>query len=68
RDSARICDGTSLPLSRAASLLEEFPGGEERREPISSQLEDAWDNWGTMLLALLLLSAEWVLRKRHELI
>ncbi|MFT5285904.1 MAG: hypothetical protein ACI8TQ_002072, partial [Planctomycetota bacterium] len=39
-----------------------------RREPISSRLRDAWDNWTTMLIALFLLSLEWILRKRYELV
>ena len=50
------------------ALLDEFPGGEERREPISTQLDDVWDTWTTLLLALGLLSAEWILRKRVELV
>lgn len=55
-------------LARAGALALQFPGGEERREPISSRLEDAWDDWHTLLLALGLLSAEWILRKRAELL
>ena len=50
------------------ALLEAFPGGEERREPVSTRLDDAWDEWHTLLLALALLSAEWILRKRVELV
>ena len=65
---ASITGGQNLHVARMSALLTEFPGGEERREPISSQLKDAWDHWGTLLLALLLLSTEWVLRKRVELI
>ena len=65
---ARLSGGRAVSVSDAASLLVEFPGGEERREPISSQLQDAWDNWSTLLLALGLLSVEWILRKRHDLI
>jgi uncharacterized membrane protein len=65
---AGLSGGKSVHLAQLAELLAEFPGGEERREPISSQLKDAWDNWGTLLLALALLSIEWVLRKRVELI
>ncbi|MFT4541811.1 MAG: hypothetical protein ACI841_000861 [Planctomycetota bacterium] len=65
---AVIAGGVSYPLSQAAALVDEFPGGEERREAISSQLEDTWDNWAVLLGALMLLSAEWVLRKRYELI
>ena len=60
--------GRSVHIGRAGELLSEFPGGEERREPISSKLEDAWDRWGTLLLALALLSSEWILRKRMELL
>jgi len=60
--------GQFLELARASSLASQFPGDEERREPISSRLEDAWDGWHTLLAALLLLSAEWILRKRAELL
>lgn len=63
-----LTGGRSVTLASLTELKPEFPGGEERREPISSQLEDAWDNWWTLLGALLLLSIEWVLRKRYELI
>ena len=65
---SKVTGGRCVDLEGLGGLLEEFPGGEERREPISSQLEDAWDHWGTLLLALALLSAEWILRKRFELI
>ena len=69
-DSSTVADDESAgtTLADLASLQTEFPGDEERREPISSQLKDAWDNWGTLLLALALLSAEWIMRKRYELI
>ncbi len=60
--------GKALDLAHVDDLLAQFPGHEERREPISSELDDAWDQWGTLLLALALLSAEWVLRKRWDLI
>ena len=60
--------GRALDLANAGALADEFPGGEERREPISSRLEDAWDTWTTLLLALGLLSTEWILRKRVELV
>ncbi len=60
--------GSFLDLAGARSLSAQFPGGEERREPISSRLEDAWDEWSTLLVALALLSAEWILRKRAELL
>jgi len=60
--------GRFLELAGARTLAAQFPGGEERREPISSRLEDAWDGWHTLLLALGLLGLEWLLRKRAELL
>ncbi len=60
--------GRAATLATLAVLAEEFPGGEERREPISSSLEDIWDRWATLLFALALLATEWVLRKRVELV
>jgi hypothetical protein len=60
--------GAFLELGHARELAIQFPGGEERREPISSRLEDAWDGWNTLIAALVLLTAEWILRKRAELL
>jgi uncharacterized membrane protein len=60
--------GRAVDLAHTRDLDAEFPGKEERREPISSELEDAWDNWGTLCAALVLLSLEWILRKRWELV
>lgn len=60
--------GLALELARIADLARVLPGGEERREPISSRLEDLWDRWITLLLALVILSAEWIARKRLELV
>jgi uncharacterized membrane protein len=60
--------GRFLELAHARELASQFPGGEERREPISSRLEDAWDGWHTLALALGLLALEWLLRKRAELL
>lgn len=65
---AAATHGRAVALAHVRELEAEFPGHEERREPISSELEDAWDNWGTLCAALLLLSLEWVLRKRWELV
>ena len=44
---ASMTGGTAVDLANVADLLDELPGGEERREPISSRLEDAWDRWAT---------------------
>jgi uncharacterized membrane protein len=65
---AKLTGGRALPLAKVRALESEFPGQEEHREPISSELDDAWDNWATLLVALFLLSTEWVLRKRWELV
>jgi len=65
---ASMTNGRAVSLAALDSLRDEFPGEEERREQISSRLEDAWDRWLSMILALSLLSLEWVLRKRYELV
>jgi hypothetical protein len=65
---ARESGGRAVELGQIGQLLEEFPGGEDWREPISSRLQDAWDRWGTLALALAVLALEWILRKRWELV
>jgi hypothetical protein len=65
---AALSRGRSVELARVRELAAEFPGGEEHREPISAELIDAWDRWATLLVALGLLSIEWVLRKRWEMV
>lgn len=66
---ASLSRGVSASAIDLDGLIEEaFPEGQERREPVSSQLEDAWDRWGTLLAALVLLGLEWILRKRAELV
>ena len=65
---AQRTGGRAVTLSEASALLEAFPGGEERREALRSDLLDAWDRWGTLALVLALLTLEWIARKRFELI
>jgi uncharacterized membrane protein len=65
---ASMTGGRTFDLAHTSDLASSFPGHEERREPISSELRDAWDNLGTLIAALALLSAEWILRKRWELV
>ena len=65
---ASASGGRAVELGNLSDLKQEFPGDEERRQPISSELEDAWDNWTSLLLLLALLAAEWIMRKRLELI
>lgn len=68
REVARLSGGRAVELARLEDLWGEFPGGEERREPISSRLEDVWDRWTTLWAALAILALEWALRKRWELV
>jgi len=65
---AQSSGGAACELSNLAELEARFRGDKEAREPISSELNDAWDHWGTLGLALLLLCSEWILRKRWELV
>jgi hypothetical protein len=68
RELSVLSRGKATDLAHLDECLAEFPGGEERREPISSRLDDVWDSWATLLFALGVLSIEWVLRKRLELV
>ena len=68
REIAATTGGKAVDLVKLGDLFAQFPGGEERREPISSRLDDVWDRWGTLWIALGLLAAEWILRKRWELV
>jgi len=65
---AQRTEGVAVTPGNLSPLLAALPGGQERREPISKELNDAWDRWSTLLGVLALLTLEWILRKRHELI
>ena len=65
---SELTGGLALNATNLTELDGAFPGNEERREPITSSLEDIWDHWGTLLLALGILSLEWIQRKRYELV
>ena len=65
---AVLTGGVSVTVDTVDDIAQAFPLNQERREPVSSQLDDAWDRWGTLLLALGILGVEWVLRKRAELV
>ncbi len=68
REVAALSGGKAVEFANVRELFAQFPGGEERREPISSRLDDIWDRWATLWIALALLATEWVLRKRWELV
>ncbi len=65
---ASLTGGVATSAAALEDIEGAFPPNQERREPVSSQLEDAWDSWATLLAALALLSVEWILRKRSELV
>ncbi|MEY2784845.1 MAG: hypothetical protein RL277_1052 [Planctomycetota bacterium] len=68
---ARLAQGSggiAMELSDLRALEDALPGGEERREPLSSELDDIWDSFSTLALALAFLCAEWILRKKWELV
>lgn len=60
--------GRHVAAAAAAELKDEFKGGEELREALSADLTDAWDSVWTLVLALVVLGAEWILRKRSDLV
>ncbi|MEM6569495.1 MAG: hypothetical protein AAF957_13865 [Planctomycetota bacterium] len=65
---ATLTGGVATSAADLRAIEQALPPNQERREPVSSQLEDAWDRWATLLAALALLSMEWVLRKKAELV
>lgn len=65
---AKLTRGSAVALGDLERLYAEFPGNEERREPVSARLNDLWDVWPTLFAALLLLAVEWILRKRLDLV
>lgn len=65
---AQASGGIAMELADLDALEDALPGGEERREALSSELDDIWDSFSTLALALLVLCLEWILRKRWELV
>lgn len=63
-----LSGGLAIDLAALEELKAVLPGGEERRQPTSSRLDDLWDSWPTLLLALLALALEWIGRKRADLL
>jgi uncharacterized membrane protein len=65
---AKLSNGSAVALGELERLYAEFPGNEERREPVSARLNDLWDVWPTLIAALIVLASEWILRKRLDLV
>jgi hypothetical protein len=57
RELSALTGGQVVDLAGIADQEARFPGGKERREPISSRLDDVWDRWATLLVALFRLLA-----------
>ena len=67
-EASALSRGKAVDVARLSELWDEFPGDEERRDPISARLDDIWDRWSTLIAALAVLALEWVLRKRYEMV
>lgn len=64
-----LSGGRAVDPARLDELWREvLAGGEERRDPISARLDDIWDHWWTLLAVVAVLAAEWILRKRYQLV
>lgn len=67
-EASAIARGRAVDVASLELLRDEFPSDQERHDPISARLDDVWDRWPTLLAALALLAAEWILRKRFEMV
>jgi hypothetical protein len=69
KEAARETRGRFYTLANAGELLKELPTGVRVTAPVKGR--DPWLIWSHALLlvvALLFLTAEWVLRKRYHLL
>jgi hypothetical protein len=65
-EAASVSGGKFYPLDEAERLLGDLPAGHEvPLEPLPAV--PLWNRWPLLLAFVLLLSAEWLLRKRHGL-
>lgn len=60
--------GKYARLANADALLEGFEGRSAGMKIVDRKLREVWDQAWTLLLVLLLLSLEWILRKRWRLV
>ena len=64
---ADVSGGTCYGLHEFGRLVDELEGN-SRRIPIRTEQRDLWDRWSVLAIAMALLTAEWALRKRFNLL
>jgi len=64
---ARASGGRCVGLHELTDLLESL-SGESRRVPIRTERRDLWDRATVLLVVVGLLTAEWILRKKYNLL
>jgi hypothetical protein len=57
-----------FPLSRIEDVARKFPGGGAQEFPEPSEFRDLWDRWWSLLALVVVLAAEWTLRKKAQLV
>ncbi len=68
RDVARVTGGRYFDLGEAAGLLDSLKDVERVRRLGEPEREDLWSNWWALLLFVGLFAAEWIIRKRLNLL
>jgi hypothetical protein len=64
---AHASGGRCVGLHELPDLLKTI-SGESRRVPIRTERKDLWDRATVLLLVIGLLTTEWILRKKHNLL
>ncbi len=68
QDVSRISGGTYRDLCDSAGLLHVLNDEERVRRISDPERRDLWSSWWTLLLFVALFAAEWILRKRNNLL
>lgn len=66
--ASRAGEDHYFPLSRISDVVRKFPGGGSQEFPEPAEVRDLWDRGWTLLALLLVLGAEWILRKKAQLL
>jgi hypothetical protein len=64
---AQTTGGRCVGLHELPALLDGI-SGEARRVPIRTERRDLWDRAGVLLAVIALLTVEWILRKKFNLL